>query len=1179
MLIAFKKLAKLFNNKIVLYISFFILLLILSVLFYIYSPLFAFDDVHIFGNLFVRIGLIGFIWITLIIYFFLKPIIDIIQSIKNDDRQLEKTLKKEVKDILQKAKRNYTIALNDAKNTWKKDLRFKNIPLVIIIGNEGAGKSSLINYSNIEYPLSDTLQSYKKLHKTTNNFGLYVSKNGALLDTEGNYFSQEEFFKPNRTDEIPEDDLEKNKEFLIKKNVWNKFLSFLNNHIFHSKLNGIALVIDVQSFLLKPKTYSKDIISYLVKRVNECEKHLGLKLPIYIIFSKIDLMEGMSEYWNIFNENVSDRILGLTFDTELNTDELQSSFQEISKSLLYSFMSKNQNLHSIEDKNTAFLFLKQLDYLFALVIEFICQSNTQNKLKNKSHIRGVYFTSAYQENVPRNYLIDAICEKYDMKKPPAKSATKRNKQSYFVQSLLESIILKDSHLSGVIVRNIAIKTGIIIFICCLISYGLSAYFLTKASREIAKSDTYLNNITTLLSKDSYNTLNLQQKAHIMLSLKAILKNYPNLFGDYTFMQYPLLELSYKSFLPAKNLYYKLNEDVISNTLIKEMEQILQTSNNADTLIETFYMYMSLFDETYLNKALLGVWISKNWKHFNRYKILKEDFIAGIEDFNLTNLAKDYMPNSSLLESIKEKVAKIPKQQRIYTLISFNNSLKQERLYNIKDKVGIAFNNVFENPKDFIAINKDYTKDGLRIFLSNLEENTLKAINIDEWCLTQVSDSKDIKALQMDIINIYLAKYQQKWQDILLSITPKKYSSKEGVLNELNILSNVENPLNALIKIVSNNTHLNDVLLLNYAYSLGLPSSDIKAKFTAISNHFKPYYDFIDEESFLDSKINSLSKDNKDSNTNNTKNTREILAMDIQNIHAKISDFTQEDTKDIKAKITYILEGSNEENDPFKKLRIDTKDLPPHIAKYYDKLSELSWNVIENTSRTLLNNAWKNEVYGMFIGEMASFYPFNAYSQESLSMETFKSFFGNKGVLQTFYNQYLNKILLKRGNTYYLNPKYKSKFIINKEFIDFFNRNAIMSLAFDGNNNLSLNFFINCIDLSPDFGSINIGYNDKLLHYDHTLNQKIQVIIEQFNNATEFSFIANDYNQNPKFQKIYKGEWAWFRFLNDISISSTNTLYFEGNKKLYFDFTFSPNQQTLISIRNLLSKFTLPQSVM
>lgn len=90
----------------------------------------------------------------------------------------------------------------------EKDDKVQKIPLILIIGEDGAGKSSFINYSNIEYPLSDN----------SHLIFLYMFlKKPGFTDTERNYFSQEKFFIPSSSDEFLKDDLDKNKEFLIKK--------------------------------------------------------------------------------------------------------------------------------------------------------------------------------------------------------------------------------------------------------------------------------------------------------------------------------------------------------------------------------------------------------------------------------------------------------------------------------------------------------------------------------------------------------------------------------------------------------------------------------------------------------------------------------------------------------------------------------------------------------------------------------------------------------------------------------------------------------------------------------------------------------------------------------------------------------------------------------------------------
>ena len=177
-------------------VSIFISLIAISILFWRYSPDIAFSDVYIFANTSSRIIALCIFWLIAFVIFSLRATIKFFSSIKDDKRQQIKEIKKISNESVNKAKRNFFISVKDAKNTWKNDIKFKKIPLVMIIGNERAGKSAFINYSNIEYPLGDSLDTYKKIHQSTTNFNLYISKSGALIDTEGVHFAQEVLFNP-----------------------------------------------------------------------------------------------------------------------------------------------------------------------------------------------------------------------------------------------------------------------------------------------------------------------------------------------------------------------------------------------------------------------------------------------------------------------------------------------------------------------------------------------------------------------------------------------------------------------------------------------------------------------------------------------------------------------------------------------------------------------------------------------------------------------------------------------------------------------------------------------------------------------------------------------------------------------------------------------------------------------
>ncbi|EGB0291929.1 type VI secretion system membrane subunit TssM, partial [Campylobacter coli] len=192
--------------------------------------------------------------------------------------------------------------------------------------------------------------------------------------------------------------------------------------------------------------------------------------------------------------------------------------------------------------------------------------------------------------------------------------------------------------------------------------------------------------------------------------------------------------------------------------------------------------------------------------------------------------------------------------------------------------------------------------------------------------------------------------------------------------------------------------------------------------------------------------------------------------------------------------------------------MNIKKLPNDLERYYSQLSNYSWNFIENHGISLFNTAWINEVYNPFVNDIAPYYPFNDESVADLSMDSFKTFFGRNGTLNSFYKKYLNNVLVKRKNNYSINSQFASKLNFSKEFLDFItNAGNLSSLILNGNDNIKVNFTIQSLDLSADFSFIKLGYDNKNIQYDHTLNQTLQIVAEKFNNGTSLNFTAYNYS--------------------------------------------------------------------
>lgn len=1184
-----KKIGKILISKVFLTLSAIVLLIVLSILFWIYSPLFAYNDIHIFGNSYIRAAVIFTFWLIIFLVFILKKLKAFIASINDKKRKQWQELKSDARDFLNKTKRNFAISLKDAGEMWKNRVKPKKIPLFMVIGSEGAGKSSFINYAGVEYPITDSLGSYKKHHLSTRNFSLYVSKNGALIDTEGSYFSQEESFNPQNTDELPEDNIEQNKDYLVKKIVWKSFLKFLNKERFHRKLNGIILVVDIQELLCKDEQDLQNDFRYSIKRISECENNLNVCMPIYIVFSKLDLIEGMGDFVQLYGESVVGKALGITIPkkSKISEIEIKAKFEEIINSFKFTLMSKNHLSRNIEDKAKTYLFLKQIENVFSVIISYTSKLNKENSSKNRSFLRGVYLTSAYQENVPINILMEAVCDKYSVKPPMAKPTGEIRKQTYFVLSLLKDLVFKDSGLSHQIFGNYWKKLSILGVALGIfgVTYLVCDYFIKQREYNVNTLNKSLSNVKIVINniENGYQSANVGQKSGYIIGLRNILGDYPQLFGEQSYLDYVSLNLSYVGIKPAKALYLQGVDDILSTTVVVELENTLTAEKNVDNLIKALYMYKSLFERSYLNKELLKIWVKDNWPIFVKYGIAQKDMLTYIEDLTSDGVFPAVEANVKNIEIAQTKLLQASHAQRLYSLLSFSTYNKDANsFYSIKDAIGGSFDEVIDGSSGSYIVPISYTIYGVDNLLSNINAYIEDTAKIESWLLgdKRVIDAERSKiTLSLDVIRLYLQEYQQKWQKVIENIQPKPFSSNEVGLNILNNLAKPNNPMKNLVEIVSKNTDLLDTSLLKHAANLGFPTAEIKNSFTTLSDAFSAYHDIAKQNSLLTKGIDVIGA-KTGAKQENIKIMDKINA-DVHEIYKKIIDITSGAT-DSNEKILYALKKMEVAADPFVTLATDSALLPAELSSYYQKLNQYAWNLVELRAGIELNKAWGKEMYAPFMNEIAFLYPINSNSKDVLPLDKFKSFFGKQGTWNQFFNKYLNQVLIKRGDLYYIDPGYASKLNFSDEFLAVVSKLASISNGIlDYNDNVNVNFSIRSMALAGDFGKISIGYDTNTMQYDQTFPSTLGFIAGNFKGNTKLSIQVFDYQGNQKFSQDYVGEWGWLQFLqwSKPMPGGINRVIFDNNSQLYFDFVVETGNDSVNRVGKVLNSLTLPQNIL
>jgi type VI secretion system protein ImpL len=267
------------------------------------------------------------------------------------------------------------------------------LPWYMFIGPPSAGKTTAIQNSGLEFPFgNDGLKGVGG----TRNCDWFFSNRAIFLDTAGRYTTETE----DRTE-------------------WISFLEILKKNRRKKPINGVLIGIGIDEIInAEPEaleTHAKNIR----QRIDELVEHLGIRFPVYLVFTKSDLLQGFIEYFGDFSHGERSQIWGSTFTREQqNNPDLKSVFhQEFEK--LYNSLSQMQRARlslplKREQRRRVYLFPHQFNSLREKLNYFVGELFQPNPYQDSPIFRGFYFTSGTQEGIPLNVAIEKIANQFNL---------------------------------------------------------------------------------------------------------------------------------------------------------------------------------------------------------------------------------------------------------------------------------------------------------------------------------------------------------------------------------------------------------------------------------------------------------------------------------------------------------------------------------------------------------------------------------------------------------------------------------------------------------------------------------------------------------------------------------------------------------------------------------------------
>ena len=168
-------------------------------------------------------------------------------------------------------------------------------PWYAIIGPPGAGKTTALLNAGLPFTLAGPMgQAAVAGGGGTRLCDWWFTQDAVLIDTAGRYTTQDS-------------------DAAVDRAGWNAFLALLKRTRPRQPLNGVIVAIALTDIVQAHPAERDTHAATIARRIAELEHSFGMRLPVYALFTKADLIAGFSEFFDGLTREQRDQVWGQTF--------------------------------------------------------------------------------------------------------------------------------------------------------------------------------------------------------------------------------------------------------------------------------------------------------------------------------------------------------------------------------------------------------------------------------------------------------------------------------------------------------------------------------------------------------------------------------------------------------------------------------------------------------------------------------------------------------------------------------------------------------------------------------------------------------------------------------------------------------------------------------------------------
>lgn len=868
------------------------------------------------------------------------------------------------------------------------------LPWYVIIGPPGSGKTTALINSGLKFPLEQRFgREALRGVGGTRNCDWWFTDEAVLLDTAGRYTTQD-------SDESADSA------------GWAEFLQLLTKYRKRRPLNGVMVTLSAADLMTNTAAEREANVAAVRRRLDELNRHLKVRLPVYLLVTKCDLISGFSEYFDDLSADGRAQVWGMTFSPERSAagnapEDFPGEFDALIERLNQRLFGRIEEEREPRRRTAAFAFPQQVTGLRAFIAAFVSEVFAATRFDGRLLLRGVYFTSGTQEGTPIDRLMAAIGRGFSVA-PEAVAAAGRGK-AYFIERFLREVMFAEAGLAGVNrgreLRNAALQLGAyaaLLLICVLGLIALSVSYSRNKSylAEVSKS---------LIVLDSVPAPNPQQTLADIVpgldALRSVVDSANRYRGHWVWtMRWGLFQGSSVGGEARAAYQRELNANLLPRIGSELQLRLQSAAAQPDVLYQYLKAYLMLGEPEHLDKQQLSYLINLDWQDlFAAQPQILQSLMLHVKSLLEDQDRLRQLPlDETLVAQTRSTVRQASLARLMYNQLRLSHVDDTSHDLRLDIAVGAGAERVLmrksgkplTEPVPGIYTKAVFNEINTPLGTASLVEQFSK----DSWVMGDSAfDVQSSTRMSSQVMDLYADDYIKTWDGILSDVKVVPLNSLAQTADVLGLIGGPTSPLRGLLVTVEANTNLTKP-------PEGGPSVMSKVTSAAMSP------------------LNKLLGGSK---TPGAPSPAEKITAHFAAINALVAgppggtpiDRVTAQVMQIQQRISGLGTGVGETNpldalaksgqsEPLKALQLQASTLPQPIGALVAELGGRSESLAIGQARGELDQRYREQVIKPCMAIVSGRYPFTAGSPIDVPLADFGRLFAGGGIFDTFFKENL-----------------------------------------------------------------------------------------------------------------------------------------------------------------------------